>query len=589
VGFRWILFPYEGFRSCPIADRVSELERPGIAVDRRGEFLGTLDQRRGRYVPLDSLAPEVPLLFVSEEDRRFFERRSAIDTWSVLRAAYRNLAAGAREGASTIEMQVVRILCDDLMPPDGTWLGKLSETGAAWHVRRHYQSREILEWYLNGVYLGRNREGIEAAAEAHFGVRAEELSLAEAAQLAALVKSPASLDPRVLPPAAARRERLRVLTTAARAFPEHAGTFEGALQDGIRVLPAERGNAWFIEAAARHGPSVGSHDTLFTTLDPDLQRAAERELSAMMSAIERGAYGSYRGGSRRLLAVFAALNARTGEVLAYVPGPPDREILVDWVDRARIRISSTLKPILYGLAIEYAGLRSSETLAELERRAGFVGLEDPWILALRSKSDLSQTAEEALARSSNYLAVCLLELLPPEALRQLYAFDVLADVPSRPAEALGTHTAAPLDLLRFYAAIANGGTLVERRFVRAAGDQTLFIADAERIWSLSTARLVERALEGVVDRGTGRAVRRILGDRYRVAGKTGTAEDNGEFVFVGMSGDVVALLWVGHDMSQPIVARGDAGTIVAPAWARIMAAHRAKVGDRVRMVTRSVW
>jgi penicillin-binding protein 1A len=585
----WLLFPF-GVRSCDMGDRIRKVQQRPFAYDRTGLPLGPLDERVGRFVALDKLKPGVGLVFAAAEDRRLFEH-DGVDARGLARAAVRTFVDRRREGASTIDMQVARTVCGSVMPRDHTVIGKMSEIGAAIRLANAMPPRKVLELYVNTTFFGRNRWGLDAAARTYYGVPAEEVSVAEAAQLAALIRSPVSLDPATLGPDLSRQARSRVLRIAAASFPEHTKDFQAAEGQHTRVASRdprmESGIANFIQVIADAGKTSHTNgDSIVSSLSLTLQRAAEHRVGQLIADIESGRWGRYTADTAsRLQSVYVAMDAVTGEVLAYLPSRPDAPAGFDRIRRGSILWSSTGKPVMYGVDIDERRVLPSETIAEVLQRAD-VNVMDPWYRRISGKCHIERTLEAGIAHSDNCMAVALHRMITREDARRLTSLGIEVANPNAPVEALGIRSVSPLMILRVYGAIVNRGLLVQARYQAARSGSPI---DTARLWSPETARLVAVALTEVVRSGTAKAIHERFPSAYNMLGKTGTADDGTEFLFVGASGPTVSLLWLGHDRRRPIAANAAAGDVVATTWADIIADHASAIRPVNNVPVGSAW
>jgi len=574
VAARWLLFPFGFPPRCDVEREITRLEHPAVALARNGEWLGMVDPRRGRYVRLDSLRPLIVKAFVVREDPRFLSH-PGVDVRSVLRAVYANLFRGQRQGASTIAMQTSRVLCGQHMPADHSWPGKLSETTAGLYLRDRYSTRRMLEWWINGVYVGRARFGIDAAADVYFGVRAEDLTLAEAAQVAALLPAPSRRDPQALD----NRTRLGLRTRVMQLLVP-ADSLISVSDRRVRLRLEDDRDVSVRHFIARAAATAGRGDTIFTTLDLELQRAAENELLWLQRRLSAHEVNPS-------IALFLAMDAIEGDVLAYASHLSSGHNGTDWVHHAHILPSSTTKPALFALAYDAFGLRLYHSIQEVAEGSCSSALTDPWVGALWRHRLGARTFEEGLSQSENFIAPCLLSLIGDDQLAQLRALDLLPMRRDRPAEALGVVPVQSAVLVRTYAAILNGGLVMEPRFLL---DEPAVVSG--RIWSPQAAQATLEALRQVVDEGTAMSVRQHLDTRYSAAGKTGTARSNNEMLFVGISGRIAALVWVGHQRPASFGHTLRAGSVVAPAWARVIARYyggKMLAGHRYRTYYAPVW
>ena len=351
---------------------------------------------------------------------------------------------------------------------------------------------------------------------------------------------------------------------------------------------------WFVEEVRRDlEERIGSdvyreRMKIHTTLDLDAQRAAEEELVRQLQAIESGALGAFngpryaRGHGRRatsrrdyLQGAVVAIEASTGDVLAWVGGRDFRHSHFDRVKQARRQAGSAFKPFVYAAALQ-SGRALNQTLVDEplrisidKRRAwepkNFDGVFDGRV-----------TLRDALVRSKNVPTVRLAqEVGIPRVQKLAEEAGLEPPIPDQPSMALGTISVSPLELTGAFTTFANLGERVTPRVVTKVEDakgEVVWEADEperERVLDAAVAYLVTDALREALVRGTGQAVAQA-GFRAPAAGKTGTTNDGADAWFVGYTPDVVASVWVGFDKRRPIVAKATGGRVAAPVWARMM-------------------
>ena len=589
-----------GLRGCPDpADLVAyQPAAAPVLLDRDGEVFTRLMPVDRAVVSLDSLPAFVVDAFIAVEDRRFYQH-DGVDWRRVFGAALANVRAGGYdEGASTITMQLARNLFPDRLPARSrTMQRKLSEARVAQAIERRFEKYEILELYLNHIYFGDGAYGVDAAARAYFGHRAAELSVAEAATLAAMVRAPNHYDPRERP-AAVRPRRDLVLALM--------GT-QGLLDPQLVIAAAETpietadkseaaasapSGAYFIERVrdlleARFGEEMyGTGLRVRTTIDPLAQAAAERELAAQLSAIEGGRYGTWRSprygddaaldasGTPYLQGAVVVMEAATGDVLALVGGRDHRQSRFDRAATGRRQVGSAFKPFVYAAALQH-GFAPSQPI-----------MDAPFAVRLdRNRTwepenyeggyDGLITMRDALVRSRNIPTVRLAQALGIEPIIHLaQGAGIEEAMEPNPSLALGTPSVTPLELTAAYTAFANLGTRVEPRFITSVEDSTGQVrwrnaVAARPAVDPAVAYVLTDMLRDVVDRGTGTAVR-SAGFWGEAAGKTGTTSEAKDTWFVGYTPHIVASVWIGFDQPRPILARASGGALAAPVWGRLM-------------------
>ncbi|HEX5727556.1 MAG TPA: PBP1A family penicillin-binding protein [Longimicrobiaceae bacterium] len=562
--------------------------------DRHGRLVAHLAPERRIVVPLERIPARVSHAFLAVEDKRFY-RHHGVDYRRVAGALARDLQSlSFDQGFSTITMQLARNVFPEHLTRAKTLRRKLWEVVLARQIERAFSKDEILEMYLNQIYLGQGLHGVEAAAQGYFGKPAARLTPAEAALLAALPRAPSYYDPRRNPAAAVERRNL-VLGLMARAgviSDTEAATARG---EPLRLAPpAEaRGRApYFVAAVRRELRERFGADAdraglrVYTTLDTALQASAERELVRQIRAVEAGRFGRFRGpscaGARPaeapncLQGLFVALDVRTGEVLALVGGRDFALSQFDRVTQARRQAGSAFKPIVYATALEQGVPISTPLLGP--------GATDS-LGSYRPRDHVADTANvdlrDALRLSSNRATVVLGERVGAARVVET-AKDLGLSTPLRPYPSifLGAAEVVPLELVAAYAAFANGGSLVRPRLIRRVEDaqgRTVWEGRASRRYALSpgVAFLTTSLMRDVVDRGTGSAAR-TAGLPYAVpaAGKTGTTNSASDVWFVGATPDVAAGVWFGFDQPRAVLGGDASGSLLAaPVWGRVMAGY----------------
>jgi penicillin-binding protein 1A len=577
-----------GIRGCPDVRRLASY-RPGgapVLLDREGRPFGDLAPVEGELVTLRSLPKHVPQAFLAVEDRRFYEH-GAVDWMRVAGALWANVRSRkVEEGSSTITMQLARNVFPERIPgQERTLARKLLEARVAVEIEGEFKKDEILELYLNHIYFGNGARGVEAAARHYFGVHARELSLPQAALLAALPKAPGHYDPR-RNPREARERRDLVLSLM-----QEQGRITPGVAERARAAPlgvARRRMAgdppvfagYFIEEVRRQLEELMGGDLydqrlrIRTTLDSGAQRAAEQELRRQLRDIEAGALGRFRRRDGPLQGAVVMMGAVEGDVLAWVGGRDFNESRFDRVRGARRQAGSAFKPFVYATALD-GGHVLSEPLSDEPLRLDQGGRHfwEPHNFDDRYEGQVSM--REALVRSKNVPTVRLAQQV---GTRAVAAFareaGIQPPISEEPSMALGTVAVSPLELTAAYTAFAGLGTGVKPRLVVQVEDPDKKVVwssevDTRRVLEPAIAYLVNDALRDALLRGTGQTVRQA-GFQGAAAGKTGTTNDGADAWFVGYDPQVVATVWIGYDRPQPIMARATGGRLAAPVWARIM-------------------
>ena len=571
-----VLYPFYGHAPCHVGTRVVALRTGTELLDAEGRRLGFIDPTRERYLPLSALPRYVPVAFTAVEDRRldsWYHR--GVDPIGTVAAAVKNLAPGdaPRRGASTIPMQLARALCSDRMPVDHAWAGKLAEAGLGVYLTTRFGKTQVLELYLNSVYLGRNRNGIDAAAHSYYGKSATALTPADAAELAHLVANPRERDPSQNDIGDRRAAIESVFERMRKLDPTFTITKKRLAPSRARVAAANplmyRGYVSRVrEGFSACQPSVTCPTSVRTFLDAGLQRSAERELTALVQRLQ-GADKPRRANDgtprREVAGIFVAMRISTGEIVSYTGRHGRTNSGADLLRIGRIQPASTIKPLLLAAAIDDGSVNADETLGELMDSH----CPDPRVheyLATLSGADAPERSiAEAMYRSDNVLGACLMAGLSAASKQRLVNAGILRSVNATPADGLGLQTVAPLDLLAAYASLRTRDRTLLPRF--SAYDAT---AIASPLMTPMAADMTYELLQGVVRQGTAWRAASVLGDDYALAGKTGTAGKGRELVFVGFARDLVALLWVGVVSGPGAVSPQHAADVVVSPWARIV-------------------
>jgi penicillin-binding protein 1A len=590
-----------GLRGCPDVDMLRGYmpDQASVLVDRDGAEIAKLFVTRRVVVPVDSMPEHVLDAFVAIEDQRFWDH-GGVDWRRVIGAMMTNVRSGGiEEGSSTITMQLARNVFPEALPANQrTFTRKIAEARVARAIESRYEKREIMELYLNQIYFGSGAYGIESAAEEYFGKTASQLTLADAAMLAALPRAPSRLNPRANEEAALegralvlRRMADQGMITAeqrAEATEEELTLREGRAED-------EGAAPYFVEAVRRQledqlGSALYTQGyTIHTTLDLKAQAAAEEELSAALRGIESGRYGSFphrsyasvHGDTTRdrtesppyLQGAMVIMDARTGDVLALVGGRDFDDSQFNRATQAMRQPGSAFKPFVYAAAIN-AGYPPSHRLIDQPLR---YTLDNGRVWEPRNYDGSFAgvvSMRQALTNSKNVPTVRLANEVGISRVLGMAEQFGLGRMPSNPSVVLGTAEVTPLQLTAAYAAFATLGQRPEPRFVTRVvtpSGETVWAQQpaARQVIDPAVAFITTSMMQDVVDRGTGTGVRGA-GFSGPAAGKTGTTQDAADVWFVGFTPEVVGTVWIGLDKRERILRGATGGEIAAPIWGRVM-------------------
>jgi penicillin-binding protein 1A len=519
-------------------DALEPARRPSLVLqDRAGHVIASYGDLVGETLHLKDLPPALPAAVVAVEDRRFWHH-FGVDPIGLLRAVYVNLTSGrVVQGGSTLTQQVAKTL---FLTNARTVRRKVQEVLLTLWLEHRFSKQEILEIYLNRVYLGAGAWGMDAAARTYFGVSARRVTLPQAAVLAGLPRAPSRFNPRSNPSAAIARAK-EVLgammdTGAITAEQAQAATAQ------IVFPPSPVAPGWFADWVAEGSQSViaPDHDAILrTTLDNRYQAAAEKRLGALLSG--PGAAANVSQGA------VVIIDAATGAVRAMVGGRDYHEGPFNRAVLARRQPGSAFKPFVWLSALE-KGLTPADTVQDAPIR---IGNWSPVNFERRYLGEI--TLEEALAQSINTASVRLLmKSGGPKAVAATAARLGIADrLPNDASLALGTGEVGLLELTAAYAPFFNGGYRVAPHGLETAGEAAR--GEPTRVIEPEEAAMMQQMLAAVVARGTGHAAS-VPG--HAVAGKTGTTQDSRDAWFIGRitakeSPGLLIGIWLGNDDNTP--------------------------------------
>lgn len=518
-------------------------------------------------MPLDDIAPDLQHAVVAIEDRRFYYH-PGIDPIGVARAVVRDVRSGGRvEGGSTLTQQLARTL---FLSNVRTFGRKIKEAALALLIEQQLTKNQILELYLNRVYLSAGVYGVDTMSEHLFRKPAKALTLPEAALIAGLIRAPSTLSPWSNYEGALERSRLVLAAMREQKFitPDQE---RAARASRPRIQPYRQANdvraAWAKDYLRQQFRNEfgGDHPpdwTVHTTFLPEIQDAAERAVSALGRWNRPG-----------LEAALVAIDPKTGDLLAMVGGVDYRHSSYNRAIRSRRQPGSAFKPFVYAAALG-RGLSPVSVLSNLRGLSIATPADPEWTPRNVEGDQDKLTLRQALLESNNAAAVSLQQAVGTRTVLQVARDAGLNDLPDVPSLALGTGVVSPLDLTTAYTVFPGGGQVVRPRGIVAVFDadgNQVYESEPQRTRVLSepVAFQMVSMLRDVIDRGTGTAAR-TLGVRGEVGGKTGTTDDYHDAWFVGFSTNLVAGVWVGYDQPASIGRDAYAARVALPVWAEFM-------------------
>lgn len=518
-------------------------------------------------VSLDDIPPHLVDAVLSVEDQRFFDHEG-IDFRRIAGAFVANVkAGGVAQGGSTITQQLVKNL---YLSANRTPLRKVREAAIATVLEQRYDKRQILEAYLNEIYLGHDRgvaiHGVGAASRFYFGKDVERIVLSEAATLAAMIKAPNRLAPHRHPvDLKARRDLVLNLMVDQGRIPPGSRDQSSAVAVPTRVHPLRDIDArWFgdyvREGAPSNLPPRGS--AIYTTLDARLQQAAERAV---------------RGYDGKAQVALVAIDPRSGDILAMVGGRDYGKSQFNRAVDARRQPGSAFKPIVALAALGPDRDAEPEyTLASVIADAPLSvstpqGVWQPanYDGSYRGDVTLRYALEQSLNTPFARLGV---DLGPERIVSTARRMGITSKLQPVPSLALGASEVSLLELTRAYGVLATNGKLAAtRRLIGTAkvgGElDAVTRVSVEQVANPGATFLVTSALQGAVNHGTGRGL-----GRRGVAGKTGTSNDWRDAWFIAYTPEIVVGVWVGNDDGESI--RQSGGAVALPVAARFLSQAR---------------
>ena len=530
----------------------------GQVIAERGSFYG--DEARIHEMPR-----YVPLAFVAIEDRRFYSH-FGIDPVGLVRAMYTNFRAGrVVQGGSTITQQLAKNL---FLKPERTYERKFQEAVLALWLESKFSKDEILQLYLNRVYFGAGAYGIEKASQKFFGKPVTEVSISEAAILAAVLKAPSTYNPVFHPKRAAKRanEVIKDMIEAGFITAEQARKATST-KTRVRTAGYIPATQYIVDWVKDQLPDlIGRFDRSIiveTTLNRDIQSLSEKAVRTRLAK-----QGDARGVSQ---AAFVAMKP-DGGVVAMVGGRSYRKSQFNRAVTAKRQPGSAFKPFVYLTAIEQGD--TPETI-EID---GPVTI-GKWKPENYSRKYYGQvTLKRALALSLNTVAAKVAARVGPENVAlTAQRLGIRSELTTNASIALGTSEVTLLEMTGAFAAFANGGkTIVPHVVTRilSRDGKVLYQRQGNGLGqSISEYDLgaMNEMMRAVVEQGTGRRAR-IKGQD--IGGKTGTSQDYRDAWFIGYSAYLVAGVWMGNDDNSP-TRRVTGGSIPARIWRDVMApAHK---------------
>ena len=594
-------YPVEFFKGFPI-----RISFQGLAVTRmenvasnqeifslelEPELVAGLYDRIWQERHVVTLAQVPPLLvkaILAIEDERFYRHRG-IDPIGVMRAMWTNLrSGGVVQGGSTLTQQLMK---NFFLTDERTLHRKFKEAIMALITERKYSKEEILENYLNQIYLGQRGSqgifGVYEAANFYFSKELAQLSTGEIALMAGLIRAPGRYSP-YRGVDAARQRRNVVLGKMLEEKLITRRQYEAALKEVIprrELLKVSNDAPYYVDYVQRELAQNYQRDQLtkeglsiFTSLDLAMQRIAEKSLADGLKKLEETyPYLKKRGEDDNLEGAIVVIKPQTGEIKAMVGGREWQKSQFNRIFQSRRQPGSVFKPFVYLAALMYGGENGKKfTPATMVDDTQFTWDYEgqSWQPAnYRGEYFGTVTAQTALERSLNSATARVARDVGIRHVRDIaYRLGIQSPLPVYPSVALGAAEVTPLEVAVAFSALANGGVRTQPLAVKQVIDQESRVLEkrdiqVEKVITPQLAFIMNYMMKGVLDRGTARSARQ-LGFTRPAAGKTGTTNDTKDAWFVGYTPDLLAVVWIGFDNGTKLGLSGAQAAV--PIWTDFM-------------------
>ncbi len=593
-------------------NKLEQMESASVILDRKGKIFGQIYVENRETVPYDQLPRDLINAVVAVEDAKFYQHHG-YDLLGIVRAALKNLTAGhVRQGASTITQQLAR---NSFSLKEKTFRRKLLEVFLARRIEDHFGKQKIMELYLNRIYFGGGLYGAEAAARGYFGKSAREMSLAECATLAGLIKSPNKLSP--WSDGAASHEvrnyaldRMRDLDFISREQSAKARTEEiviGSRQNAQGQTYAVDYIRQQVIAAVGWDRAMNEGFRIRTTIDVDLQKVAEDSIRANLDRVEKHpdynhhTYAEYAATFRKakangtmtnqpapeyLQGAVIGLDNETGDIMVLVGGRDFEHNQYDRALQSRRPAGTAMLPFVYAAAFE-KGMFPGSLVEDspLDNRAvmigGTTGILGEWgPESAENRYEGAMTARQALAKSKDGAAVRIGMNAGVDSVLQLCSTaGIRSPLRPYPATFLGSSEVTLAELALAYTIFPNGGWrasaphILER--IEEKDGTLVWDAKQESIRKIvikpETAYEVHSCLVDALQSGTGKGAYTQFGlKKMPAAGKTGTAYDFTDALFAGYDSNFTCAVWAGFDKPQKIYRGAFGRELALPVWVDII-------------------
>ncbi|MBI0176958.1 transglycosylase domain-containing protein [Bartonella apis] len=528
-------------------------------IDRNGFLIANRGTTGGEALSLKEMSPWIPKAVVAIEDRRFYDHYG-VDPIGIARAMVTNIIhSRSKQGGSTLTQQLAKNL---FLSPDRTLERKVQEALLALWLEHKYTKDQILEMYLNRVYLGSGAYGVEAASRRYFGKSAKDVDLMEAATLAGLLKAPSRLSPARDPKAANDRAKLVLAAMKEEGMVNDAEVAMAEAEPMARAESYWTGSENYVaDQVVQQLPFlIGETDkdiVVETTLDMTLERAAEEAIRTQIS----------ENGEKRDVSQGALVSIdKSGAIRAMVGGVDYAQSQFNRATDAKRQPGSTFKPFVYLAALE-AGRTPNTIRNDAPVR---IGNWTPRNYGGKYMGEVTLTT--ALSHSLNSVAAQLImEVGTDKVIEVAHRLGIHSALSDNASIALGTSEVSLLELTGAFVPFANGGYKPQLRLISKVEDtngKTIYDfgeITANRVVEPDIVGMMNAMLEQTVENGT---ARKAAIDRPS-AGKTGTSQDFRDAWFIGYTTDYVTGIWFGNDDGHPMKTISG-GSLPVRAWKSYM-------------------
>ena len=574
---------------------VEQMEERSAVYDMDGKYYSRLKGENRVIVGLQDVSPSFIKALLAREDTRFYKHHG-VDPIGIARAVVRNIVHfHVREGASTLTQQLAR----NSFPLGGKNLHrKMLEAFVALRIERNYTKKQILEYYVNRIYFGPGFYGIETASQIYFNKHAPDLSLGESAMLAGLIRGPTKFSPfKNMKGALAQRDtvldrmvELKMISKAQAESGKHA-----KLNIAKRRTALTQEN-YAMDAVMRDLDLVLTDDQvgegglkIYTTIDPQLQKAAQSALDGELRKIEQRPGWSHpkrsdytvemrdaRQPTNYLQGAVMVVDNRDGGIRAIVGG---RDFAESNFNRALLsprQVGSTFKPFVYATAFARGALQPGTLVDDSPIRAGELRGAAGWSPANSDGTYRGMLpAEDGLILSRNTMSARVGDMAGIDAVQRTALAVGIGKIPHLPSIFLGSFETTLKELTTAYTVFPNGGVhqlayIIER--IDNSDGEVIYLANHSAPAALppGVCGEITGILQKVLDHGTAAAARSSLGFNKPAAGKTGTTNDYRDAWFVGYTKSLTCGVWVGLDQPETIMAHGYGSALALPVWVDVM-------------------